>query len=44
MKKSIVKNVEHKLVEALSDSIQNVQLGRFIILSVPFSQQIPRLT
>ena len=44
-KKLLVKIVEHKLVEAFSDSIRwHVQLGRFILLTVPFSQQLPRLT
>ena len=28
--KSLVKNVEHKLQEAFSDGIRDVQLGRFI--------------
>ena len=43
-KKSLVKIVEHKLEEAFFDSIRDVQLGRFILLSVPISQQHPRLT
>ena len=43
-KKSFVKIVEHKLEEAFSDGIRDVQLGRFILLSVPISQQLPRLT
>ena len=42
--KSLVKIVGHKLEEALSDTIRDVQLGRFILLSVPISQQLPRLT
>ena len=42
--KSLVKIVEHKLEEAFSDSIRDVQLRRFILLSVPISQQLPRLT
>ena len=43
-KSLLVKNVEHKLVEAFSDSLRgDVQLGRFILLSVPISQQLPRL-
>ena len=43
--KLLVKNVEHKLAEAISDSIRgDVQLGRFILLSVLISQQLPRLT
>ena len=43
-KKSLVKIVENKLKEAFSDGIQEVQLGRFVLLSVPISQQLPRLT
>ena len=43
-KKSLVKNVEHKSEEAVSDGIRDVQLGRFILFSVPISQQLPRLT
>ena len=43
-KKSLVKIVEHKLEETFSDSIRDVQLGRFILLSVPISEQFPRLT
>ena len=43
-KKSLLKIVEHKLEEAFSDSIRDVRLGRFILLSVPISQQFPRLT
>ena len=43
-KKSLVKIVEHKIEEAFSDSIRDVQLGRFILLSVSISQQLPRLT
>ena len=43
-KKRLVKNVEHKLEEAFSDVIWDVHLGRFILLSVPISQQLPRLT
>ena len=43
-KNSLVKIVEHKLEEAFFDSIRDVQLGRFILLSVPISQQHPRLT
>ena len=43
-KNLLVKNVEHKLVEAFSDSLRgDVQLGRFILLTVPISQQLPRL-
>ena len=40
-KKSLV---EHKLEEAFSDSIRDVQLGRFILLSVRISHQLPRHT
>ena len=43
-KKSVVEIVEHKLDETISDGIQDVQLGRFILLSVPNSLQLPRLT
>ena len=43
-KKSLVKNVEQKLEKAFSDGIRDVQLGRFILLSVPISQQLARLT
>ena len=44
-KKLLVKIVEHKPEEAFSDSIRgHVQLGRFILLSVPIYQQLPRLT
>ena len=43
-KKSLVKIVEHKLEEAFSDGIRDFQLGRFILLSVPTSQQLPTLT
>ena len=40
-----MKIVEHKLVEAFSDSVRrDVQLGRFILYNVPVSQQLPRLT
>ena len=39
-----MKGVEHKLEEASFDGIRDVQLGRFILLSVPISQQLPRLT
>ena len=36
--------MEHKLIEAFSDSLRgDVQLGRFILLSVSISQQLPRL-
>ena len=30
--------------EAFFDGIQHIQLGRFILLSVRISQQLPRLT
>ena len=43
-KKLLVKIVEHKLEEAFSDSVRDVQLGCFILLSVPISQQLPRFT
>ena len=44
-KKQLVKNEEHKVEYFFSDSIRaDVQLGRFISLSVPISQQLPRLT
>ena len=40
-----VKNVEHKLEQSLFYSIRgDVQLRHFILLSVPVSQQLPRLT
>ena len=42
--KSLVKIVEHKLEETFSDVIWGVHLGRFILLSVPISQQLSRLT
>ena len=43
-KNLLVKIVEHKLEEALSDSIRgDAQLGSFILLSIPISQQHPRL-
>ena len=41
-KKALVKILEHKLEKAFSDSIRDVQLGRFILLSVPISQQLPK--
>ena len=44
-KKWLVKSVEHKLKEAFFDGLRrDVQLGHLILLSVPISQQIPRLT
>ena len=43
-KKSLVKNVEHKLEETFSDVVWDVHLGRFFLLNVPISQQLPRLT
>ena len=42
--KLLVKNVEHKLEEAFSDGKRDVQLGRFILLSVPFPHQLPSFT
>ena len=41
--KLLVKIVEHKLEEAFSDSLREVQLGHFILLSVSISQQLPDL-
>ena len=35
---------KHKLEETFSDVIWDVHLGRFILLIVPISQQLPRLT
>ena len=44
-KKSLVKSVEHKLEEAFSDSIRgDIQLGRFLLLCVPISKQLRKLT
>ena len=44
-KKLLVKFVEHRLVVAFSGSIRGVvQMGRFILLSVPISQQLLKLT
>ena len=43
-KNSLMKVLEYKLEEAFSDDIRDVQLGCFILLSVPVSQQLPRLT
>ena len=44
-KKLLMKIVEHKLEEAVSNSIRgDVQLGRLILLNVPISRQFPRLT
>ena len=43
-KKSLVKIVEQNLEETFSDVIWDVHLGRFILLSVPISQQLHRLT
>ena len=37
-------NCGTQLEKAFSDGIRDVQLGRFILLSDPISQQIPRLT
>ena len=36
--------MEHKLEEALSDVIGDVHLGRFILLNVLISQQLPSPT
>ena len=45
IEKKFKKNVEHNLEEAFSDSTRgDVQQGRIILLSVPISQQFPRLT
>ena len=44
-KKLLIKIVEHKLEEAFSDSIRpDVQLGPFIVLSIPIYQKLSRLT
>ena len=43
-KKLIVKIVEHKLGAFFDGLRRYVQLGHFILLSVPISQQLPRLT
>ena len=44
-KKLLVKNVEHKREETFFDGIRgDVQLRHSILLSVPISQQFPRLT
>ena len=44
-KKLLVKNVEHKLEWTFFDGIRgDVQLRHLILLSVPISQQFPRLT
>ena len=44
-RKLLVKFEEHKLEEAIFDSIQrDVPLGHFFLLSVPISQQLPRRT
>ena len=43
-KQSVVKILEHKLEKAFSDGKRVVQLGPFILLSVPNPQQLPRLT
>ena len=43
-KNLLVKNVDYKLVGAFSDSLRgDVQLERFLLLSVPICQQPPRL-
>ena len=41
--KSHLKFKEHKFEESFSDGIRDVQLGRFILLSVPVSHQLLRL-
>ena len=43
-KKSLVKIEDHKLEQALSDVIGDVHLGRFILLNVLISQQLPSPT
>ena len=43
-KKSFVKLMELKVEETFSDGIPDVQLGRFILLSVAISQKLPRIT
>ena len=44
-KKLLVENVEHKVEQFFFVSIRgDVQLGRFILLSVPTSQQLPLFT
>ena len=44
-KNILVRIVEHKLEQAVSESIRgDVQLERFILLIVQISQQLPRLT
>ena len=44
-KKLLVKKEEHKVESAFFDGKRgDVQLGRFILLSVPISQELPRLT
>ena len=44
-KKLLVKNVEHNLEKAFFDGIRgDVQLRHLFLLSVPISQQLPRLT
>ena len=43
--KLIVKFVKHKPYEAFFNRIwREIQLGRFFSLTIPFSQQLPRLT
>ena len=42
-KNLLLKNVQHKLEEAFFDG-RDVQLGRFLLLNVPISQQLPTLT
>ena len=42
--KILVQIMEHKLEEVYFDGIRtDVQLGYFILLSIPISQQLPRL-
>ena len=44
-KKTLVKIEEHKLEEEFFDGMRrDVQMGHFFLLSVPISQQLPRLT
>ena len=45
MKKLLVKVLDHKQEEAFFDGIRrDVQLGHFTLVSVPISQQLPKLT
>ena len=43
-KKSLMKTVKHRIEGPVCDGKRDVQLGRFILLNVPFSQQLPRPT